>query len=89
MLDIGLHDRHPAKREMAKMLIGGGINVNQQDHRGVTALMYAAFSGDAEMIRLLLKHGAKKELKDHRGRTAADYADAGRHPEIKKILREL
>ena len=89
VLDIGLHDRHPAKREMAKMLIGGGINVNQQDHRGVTALMYAAFSGDAEMIRLLLKHGAKKELKDHRGRTAADYADAGRHPEIKKILREL
>jgi len=89
VLDISLHNKRPEKREMAKILIEAGINVNQQNEQGHTALMYAAHLGDAELVSLLLKHGAKKELKDRKGRTAADYCNAQKYPEIRKILNWL
>jgi ankyrin repeat protein len=44
----------------AKLLLAKGADVNAKDHRGYTALMFAAqYDGDAtELVRLLLAHGA-------------------------------
>jgi len=44
----------------ANILIAKGADVNARDHRGYTALMFAAqYDGDAvALVRLLLAHGA-------------------------------
>ena len=66
------------------MLIRSGIDVNCQDERGISALMYAAVAGNEPLIQLLLKHGADKTLKDGQGRTASAYLDGVKYPHLKK-----
>ena len=42
----------------AKLLVGGGANVNDEDAWGVSATALAAHSGFAELVGFLLDHGA-------------------------------
>ena len=54
---------------------------------GRTALMAAAFQGDAQSIKLLLEHGAKVNVLDANGATSLEYAvEFGRKAVIKPLL---
>jgi len=47
-----------------------GGNVNVQDGKGYTPLIYAAYYGHDELVDFLLKNGANACMKDKRGNTA-------------------
>ena len=71
----------------------GYKNMNAQDLRGRTPLMYAAAHGSKEAVDTLLKIAAPMrysfpsvDLQDMHGRTAAHYAALNNHPEILKTL---
>ncbi len=51
---------------------------------GVTALMFAAASGNAQSCALLIGHGASTRIMDAQGRTAAAYALS---PEVRAVLQ--
>ena len=53
---------------------GEHIDVNHQDEKLTTALMYAAIHDNVEIIQILLANGADRTLTDNHGKTALDYA---------------
>jgi ankyrin repeat protein len=65
-----------------------GIDVNEQDVFGETALIRAAKLGNLIMVDFLLGYGADKSLFDDDGKTALDYAKEGGHAAIAKRLAE-
>ena len=60
--------------ECSKYLIEQGADVNQQDHRGYTPLMYSAIATSLQMIHLLLKAEADPNITDKRGLTVLHIA---------------
>ncbi len=67
------------------LLAAPGIQVNQKDKAGRTALHHAAKAGEITKIRLLLEHGADPHLKDKAGRLPVDVA---RYTDCEKVLRD-
>jgi uncharacterized protein len=65
LLHAVLHDAYDA----AQFLLDSGLDVNESDPTGYTALHGAAEKGDGEMARLLLHRGANPNMKDHKGNT--------------------
>lgn len=51
-----------------------GLDVNDQNSMGVTALMGAANRGSDDIIRFLVDEGARLDLRDNEGRNAFDWA---------------
>lgn len=45
-----------------RRLIKAGVDVNSKDEKGMTALMWATFSGSLELVNLLLEAGANPNL---------------------------
>lgn len=56
--------------EIARILVTGGANVDEQTGDGSSALMMAAFSGYEGIVDLLLSRGARPDLRDQDGETA-------------------
>jgi len=75
-----------ARLEKIRRSIDQGIDVNQADADGRTALMMAAFDGYTEVVELLLKSGAEVDLYDGVGRTAVMYASSGPFPQTVELL---
>jgi ankyrin repeat protein len=83
----------------AQALLAAGVNVNEADRNGQTALHGAASWGWNDVVKTLADHHANLLAKDARGRTAADVAmgsasASGRgasepHPETVALLRQL
>jgi len=57
-----------------QILLDNGADITARSHNGWTALVYAAWNGDAAIVRLLLDKGADVNLKDKQGRTALMWA---------------
>jgi len=55
-------------------LLKGSIDPNAFDEHDLTALMYAAISGNKDCMELLLREGADKDLKNSQGKNAFNYA---------------
>lgn len=58
-------------------LISAGATLDNQDHFGMTALMWAAYisrKGSKEAVKILLDAGANAKLRSTEGKTAFDYA---------------
>lgn len=72
--------------EIAKVLVEGGANVNEQDYFGVTPLMWASASGYTDIVKLLIEKGADVNIKDQGGLTALFQAKAKNNEEIANIL---
>lgn len=53
---------------------------------GMTAMMLAAYKGNATVVQLLLQNKADVTLKDSLGRTAVDYARFNKHNHIVQML---
>lgn len=69
-----------------KECLANGIDVNEKDNDGWTALMFASSNGDLEIVKLLLTKGANVNIKDNDGRTALMYASYNGYFEIVKCL---
>jgi ankyrin repeat protein len=74
--------------EEVKILLDAGANVNAVDVRGMTPLMLAIGTdqADARVVRLLLAKGADTAIKSKNGETAADWAKKFSSPQILAAL---
>jgi hypothetical protein len=72
-----------------RRLVAMGVNVDQRDENGATALHYASDKGQVEVIKVLVEHGADKEAKDAQGCTPLHLAADNGHVEATKLLIEL
>jgi ankyrin repeat protein len=80
----------PAVRQCLEL----GLDVNQIDSRGYTALHGAAYIGNNDLIKLLVEKGAKIDVKAKTGDSVADMANgpnrfATPHPESVALLEKL
>ena len=85
--------------DAVNLLLTHGVDVNQRDGSGQTALFGAAQWGWNDLVRTLAAHSADLLAKDARGRTAADVAlgsagasgraNADPHPETAALLHRL
>jgi ankyrin repeat protein len=69
-------------KEIVRLLVSAGSNVDQIDHAGVPPLAYAAKHGWTDIVQLFLKHGAKAN-QSNRNLT---YAVRNGHMECVKLL---
>ena len=60
---------HDDANTLAAKLLQAGLDINQQDERGDSALHMAGFYGSLERIKFLLEHGANINLRDKQGNT--------------------
>jgi ankyrin repeat protein len=67
-------------------VIAAGVNVNENDEYGWTALQLAAAYGHTQLVNRLLANGADPNMKNTNGRTALMYAAAFGHTSIVKAL---
>merc|ERR1712183_1079047 len=67
--------------DVIRVLLDNNANIDHQDSRGYTPLIYAGFlsasQGKDEVVRLLLQRGANTKLKTIDGRTACDMNRSG------------
>ncbi len=70
------YDEGPAARlDAVKLCHELGMDVNQTNSMGLTALMGAANNGSDDIIRFLVEQGARLEPKDKEGRSALTWAE--------------
>jgi len=73
---------------LAQLLIASEADVDVMNNERETALMYAAWTGQAEVVRLLIKNGANVDVKNSDGNTALTLAESKGHKGIVAILKE-
>ncbi|MBL8992541.1 MAG: ankyrin repeat domain-containing protein [Spirochaetia bacterium] len=69
-------------------LFKAGVNVNEKDQYGQTALMGAASRGQVEVVRFILKVSADVNVRDKSGRTALGWAVKKGQHQTADILRK-
>lgn len=67
------------------------FTINERDAFGITAMWYAAYSGNEGVVKLLLRiadevNGVEEDIEDHGGRTPVDHALLNRHRGIATLL---
>ncbi len=68
--------------------IAGGADLHARDHRGRTALHWAAIAGRSGAAAMLVDAGARPDLLDATDASPIDYAQGARHPErVRQALR--
>lgn len=74
-------------KTIVQLLLNANAQVNIQDDRGVTALMYAAVNGQPDIVRLLLDVGADPNIpSEEEGLTALTMATFRGHLDIVRLL---
>lgn len=73
------------KKDVRKIwgLLQSGVNVNEEDEKGETALFHAARWGRGDVVEWLLDAGADVNHKDKTGKTAIEYA---RNSDVADVL---
>ena len=65
------------KNLLILLLVENGIDVNETNKDGETALMIAAINNEIEIVNLLIKYGADINAKDNDGISVLQYAAIG------------
>lgn len=65
------NDRHEARLQS---VLANGANPNEQNHQGMSAMHWAAWSGTGESMRHLLEAGGNAHQQDRHGRTPLFFA---------------
>jgi ankyrin repeat protein len=74
-------------KDIVAFLLEKGIDINQQDERGKTALIWASEQGHEEIVKLLLENDNIKINHTYKyGKTALIWASEQGHEEIVKLL---
>jgi HEAT repeat protein len=73
-------------RAIVSLLIQRGANVNAQDEKQNTPLMFAADNCDRETLRMLLKAGAKLNTKNWAGLTALSMGIVSGNPGLEELI---
>jgi ankyrin repeat protein len=72
-----MHAAQAGHKEVAEVLLSKGADINQVDHSGRTALIYAAQFRQKDIVELLVEKGADLEVRDDNdGATALEWAQA-------------
>ncbi|MCH3917989.1 MAG: sigma-70 family RNA polymerase sigma factor [Spirochaetia bacterium] len=66
--------RHKDLEKIQEVIENSDIDINQKNKRGMTPLMVAAMTDDAQVCAYLLNHGADINILNQEGKTACDYA---------------
>ncbi len=74
------------EKEYVADLIASGVDINSQDSRGGTALMYAVMNGHIDIVKLLLDAGADTGIRTKTGATADSFSYHSHSDEIAKLL---
>ncbi len=72
-----------------KALIDAGADIGARNHRGNTALIYAAMRNDYDAVRVILEAGADIDMLNNDGKKAADYAVKNKRINGTDIVRLL
>ena len=75
-------DAHP---ELLPVLIEAGANVDAQDSKGATALLYASIHGHIDSARILIEAGADVNVRMGRT-TALGFALEHEHADLVRLL---
>ncbi len=75
------------KKDVIRLLLERGADVNLGDNNGCTALMRAAYGGYAGLVEDLIANGADKELIDKEGRKAVHYVRGECLDQLKPLLK--
>ena len=73
-------------REIVRLLLERGAEVNAKDAGGETAVLLAARWGRGDLMDLLLEHGADASIRDDQGRTLLHKAAEYGHVEVMRAL---
>lgn len=73
-------------RAIAKLLLERGADINQQDEKKNTALMFAADKCDRQTLRLLLKAGAKLNARNWANLTALESGIVSGNPGLEELI---
>ncbi|MGE5276956.1 MAG: HEAT repeat domain-containing protein [Acidobacteriota bacterium] len=73
-------------REIVALLLKRGADVNAQDEKKNTPLMFAADQCDRETLRMLLKAGAKRDAKNWAGLTALQMGIVSGNPGLEELI---
>ena len=69
-----IKQRNHKAKQLVKMLLRYGANIDQQDDMGVTTLMSTVqFKDRADIVQMLIEYGADESKVDTFGRTYKDY----------------
>ena len=74
-VDQTYDEGQPALLEAVKLCLELGMNVNDVNSMGLTAVHGAANRGSDEIIKFLVENGAKLDVKDKEGRTPLTWAE--------------
>ena len=75
-------------KKTIEKLLHDGADINSNNDKGITALMYASQEGHKDIVELLLQKGADITLKNHEGKTALDIAKDKGFTEIVTLLEK-
>jgi ankyrin repeat protein len=87
LLSHAVAGAEPAQRAL-EFLLTSGAELDARDKNGVTALMLAAQSGQADTVRRLLQRGADPMLKAADGNTALGLSLKRNHQQVAQTLRK-
>jgi hypothetical protein len=73
-------------RAIAKLLLERGADINQQDEKKNTALMFAANHCDRQTLRLLLKAGAKLNARNWSNLTVLELSIVTGNPGLEELI---
>ena len=87
---LGSFHQHSKRGDLieVKKSVNSGININEKNGLGVTAVMWAAIYGKKDVVKYLVEKGANIHLKANNGMTVLLYATSRGHMEIAQYLIE-
>ncbi len=86
LLAIDNSGREGYNKEIIKILISNGANVNTEDHRGETPLYWGLRLGNKELAERLISNGANINIEDNSGKTPLYWVIEGGNKEVVELL---
>lgn len=61
-------------KDLVKILLTHGADINVKTNKGITPLMIASFQGNLELVKLLVENSADINMKSYQGLSVLDYS---------------